>query len=635
MSTAERVNPTPEALYAKKWPIFGVMMIGWAMSLLDVSIVNIAIPELQQDMSTDIETAAWVVNSYNIAFGVVLIAMGRLADQFGRKRMFILGMAVFTISSAACAAAWTVESLIIFRIFQGIGAGMLAPLGFAMTAMVFPPPERGKGLALIAVVALVMSAVGPVLGGVLIEEATWHWIFIINVPFGIIGILLCLRVWPETWDLNAPRQVDYLGMTLLGLGSLCAAYGLTEANDRGWDDALILFLLQASIFLFVGFFASQRFGKYPMMTHGLMENKQFLGANGAMFVFAMGALGSLLLLSLVFLNLWGYDPIEAGLAIAPVPLAGLLVWPIVGRAADTREPRQIARPALVLGALGLIWISFLPSVADGSEDYLKVLPGLLMFGIGVGMTFPAINVGAMGSVQGQELGLASGLLNTSRQVGVGLGVALLVAALVSVGEDRFDWAKEELKDVNDVAELPPDLALGLMSRSFADFGGQTDRRFDKGPGFDQISGRIAADAAAQTYGWAFRIAAVFLLLAIPLSRGMTRTPQQAMREAMEAAKRAAAGRPPPAEGAAAAESPVPRDPRPQGPSPPRRRPPPACPRPRVRLSSTFRRAARCARSAAGGARRAGSRSSRARWRDSGASSTRWATGTENRGRLGP
>jgi EmrB/QacA subfamily drug resistance transporter len=545
VSPKERVNPPAELLYSRKWGIFGVMMIGWAMSLLDVSIVNIAVPELQHDLSTDIETASWVVNAYNIAFGVVLIAMGRLADQFGRKRMFIIGMVIFTVASAACAAAWTVESLIIFRILQGIGAGTLAPLGFAMTAMVFPPPERGKGLALIAVVALVASALGPVLGGVLIEAATWHWIFIINVPIGIAGIVLCLRIWPETWDLSAPRQVDFIGMALLGLGGFCAAYGLTEANDRGWDDGLILFLLQASIFLFVGFFASQRFGKYPMMTRGLMENKQFLGANGAMFVFAMGALGALLLLSLVFINLWGYEPIEAGLALAPVPLAGLLVWPIVGRAADKRQPRQIARPALLLGALGLVWISFLPSVADSSTDYLVVLPGLLMFGIGVGMTFPAINVGAMGSVQGQELGLASGVLNTSRQVGVGLGIALLVAALTSVGEDRFDWAREEIDDVNDIAELPPQMAQGLMARSFLDFAGQTSVRFDKGPGFDEISGRIAADAAAQTYGWAFRIAALFLLLAIPLSRGMTRTPQQAMAEAMAAAKRAAAGRPPP------------------------------------------------------------------------------------------
>jgi len=329
-------------------------------------------------------------------------------------------------------------------------------------------------------------------------------------------------------------------MTLLGLGGFCAAYGLTEANSRGWDDALVLFLLQAAVFLFIGFFASQRFGKYPMLTHGLMENKQFLGANGAMFVFAMGALGSLFLLALVFINLWGYEPIEAGLAVAVVPLAGLLVWPVVGRAADRRQPRHIARPALLLGAAGLVYISFLPSTAETSGDYLVLLPGLLMFGVAVGLAFPAINVGAMGSVQGQELGLASGLLNTSRQVGVGFGIALLVAALTTAGDDRVEWAQEELHDANELAELPPEMAAGLMMRSFADFAGQTHARFDKGPGFDQIAGRIAADAAAQTFGWAFRVAAVFLLLAIPLCGGMVRTPAQAMAEAMAAAKARAA-----------------------------------------------------------------------------------------------
>jgi MFS family permease len=166
-----RSNPAPELLYSKKWPIFGVMMIAWFMSLLDVSIVNIAIPELQKELSTDIETTTWVANAYNISFGVVLVAMGRLADQFGRKRLFLIGLAIFTVSSALCAAAWTVESLIIFRIFQGIGAGTLAPLGFAMTVLVFPPPQRGRGLALIAVVALVATALGPVLGGVLLEIA--------------------------------------------------------------------------------------------------------------------------------------------------------------------------------------------------------------------------------------------------------------------------------------------------------------------------------------------------------------------------------------------------------------------------------------------------------------------------------
>ena len=195
---AERVNPPAEFLYANKWRIFGVMMIGWAMSLLDISIVNISIPELQDEMSTDIATVTWVINAYNIVFAVLLVSMGRLADQFGRKRFFILGLAVFTIGSGLCAAAWSVEWLIVFRVIQGAGAGILAPLGFAITVLVFPPEHRGRGLALIAVVALVSSALGPVIGGTLVEIASWHWIFLINIPFGIVGILLCLRWWPET-----------------------------------------------------------------------------------------------------------------------------------------------------------------------------------------------------------------------------------------------------------------------------------------------------------------------------------------------------------------------------------------------------------------------------------------------------
>jgi EmrB/QacA subfamily drug resistance transporter len=540
----QRVNPPAEELYARKWPIFGVMMIGWAMTLLDVSIVNITVPELQHDLSTDVDTVSWVVNAYNITFGVILVATGRLADQFGRRRFFVLGLSVFTIGSALCALAWTVEALIVFRIIQGLGAGILAPLGFAMTALVFPPRQRGMGLALIAVVALVSTALGPVIGGVLVEFASWHWIFIINIPIGIVGVLLARRVWPETWDLTAPRQVDIVGMLLLGLSGFCAAYGLVEANSRGWDDGLILFLLQASIFLGIAFFFSQRFGKAPMLTHGLMENKQFLGANGAMLLFAMGALGALFLLALVFVNLWGYSQLEAGLALAPVPLMGLVVWPIVGRAADRKEPRQIAVPALAVMAVGLLAFSFMPSTAEDTLDYLMVLPALLLIGTGMGMCFPSINVGAMGSVTGQELGLASGLLNTSRQIGAGLGIALLVAVMAAVGTERLEWAREELRDeLNDVYELPAPLAGGLLLQTFGDRAGLTEQRLRLGPGFDEEVARLSSRATRTAYAWGFRGAAVFVLLAIPLAKTMRRNPAQA-----RAAQAAAAGAAPPPPG---------------------------------------------------------------------------------------
>jgi EmrB/QacA subfamily drug resistance transporter len=536
----KRVNPPPEELYARKWRIFGVMMIAWSMALLDISIVNITVPELQRDLDTDVDTVSWVVNAYNISFAVLLVSMGRLADQFGRRRFFVIGLSVFTVGSGLCAAAWTVEALIGFRVIQGIGAGIVAPLGFAMTALVFPPRQRGLGLALIAVVALVSSAVGPVLGGVIVEVANWHWIFLINVPIGIVGVLLALRVWPETWDLTASRRVDWLGMTLLGLSGFSAAYALVEANSRGWDDGLILFLLQGSVLLGIAFFLSQRHGKDPMLTPALMENRQFLGANGAMLLFAMGALGALFLLALVFVDLWGYSQLEAALALTPVPLCGLLVWPVVGRAADRKQPRQIAVPALALMGIGMIAFSFMPSTAESSWDYVMMLPALALIGVGMGMVFPSINVGAMGAVMGQELGLASGILNTSRQVGAGLGIALLVAVLAVVSNERVGWAQDELKDeINDTYELPPAMATGIFMHSLGDRLGRTNARLDAGPGFDEEVGRLASSAARTAYAWGFRAAGLLVFLAIPLARSMRRNPAQA--RAAQAAAAAGGG----------------------------------------------------------------------------------------------
>ena len=508
----ERVNPTSEFLYEHKWRIFGVMMIGWAMSLLDISIVNISIPELQDEMSTDVGTVTWVINAYNITFAILLVSMGRLADQFGRKKFFILGLTVFTIGSALCAAAWSVEWLIVFRIIQGAGAGILAPLGFAMTVLVFPPQQRGFGLALIAVVALVSSAAGPVIGGAVIEIASWHWIFLINIPFGILGVILAWRWWPETWDLSAVgKQVDVRGMLLLGGAVLFLTMALIEANPFGGDLPLWLSLMQGAILLGVLFFWWERRAPDPMITPGLLANKQFRNANIAMLFFAAGAIGSLLLLSLVFVNLWGYTELEAALAILPIPLCGLMAWPFVGKAADTRPPGELAKPALILLGVGMLWVSFLPATSDDAWAYIRILPGLLMIGAGMGIGFPSLNVGAMGAVTGQDLGLASGVLNTARQLGAAIGVAVLIATFGGALHAHMSWfADDEIEDIV----------------------------------------RQTAGSAREGFAWAFRQAAILVLSALPLIGALRRTPAQARAEAMAAA---AGQGPPPGDGAGTAE----------------------------------------------------------------------------------
>jgi EmrB/QacA subfamily drug resistance transporter len=545
---AERRNPPAEFLHAHKWRIFGVMMIGWAMSLLDVSIVNITIPTLEDELSTDISTVTWVINAYNIVFAVLLVSMGRLADQFGRKRFFMIGMAVFTMGSALCAISWSVEWLVGFRVIQGVGAGILAPLGFAITVLVFPPHQRGRGLALIAVIALVSSALGPVLGGVLIEVASWEWIFLINIPFGILGILLAWRWWPETWDLTAGREVDVRGMVLLGLAVFCLTVALVEANPFEGDLALWLSLMQAAILLGAAFVWWERRAPQPMITPGLFSNKQFRNANIGMLLFGAGAIGALLLLSLLFTNLWGYEPIEAALALAVVPLCGLLAWPFVGRAADRRAPGELAKPALVLMAVGLLIVSFMPSTAGDAWAYLRILPGLILIGIGMGIGFPALNVGAMGAVSGPEVGLASGVLNTSRQLGAAIGVAVLVATFGGALSAHMSWfADDEIDDIVGEWEIPRPEAALVVQATLHDYTGGTSERFEAKPGFDEEIIRQTAGSAREGFAWAFRHAAILILSALPLMGALRRTPAQAQAEFMAKMKAQREGAAPPAD----------------------------------------------------------------------------------------
>ena len=548
-----RRNPPTEWLYAHRNRIFGVMMIGWFMSLMDVSIVNITIPELEHEFETSLTTVSWVANAYNISFAVLLITAGRLADQFGRKKFFILGLTIFTIASALCAISWDIGWLIGFRALQGVGAGLMAPLGFAITALIFPPQMRGRGLAMIAVVALAASGLGPVLGGVLVEFASWEWIFIINVPLGIVGVILAIRWWPETYDLTAGRRVDWLGTVLLTASVGLFIYGLIEANTRGWDDAAVLFFLQISIVLAIGFVLWQRYSRVAMIPRALQRNAQFLSANMAMFLLGAGALGALFLLSITLVNLWGYSQLEAALALLPIGACGMIMWPIVGRGADHLAPYRLAMPALLSMVLGMVWFSFLPSTYESQLDYFIVLPGILLFGLGVGTAFPAINVGGMGAAIGPELGVASGVINTSRQIGAAFGIAVLIAVFTTTAGWYHDAKVDEIEDTSYVWAIPNPVAHGLVAKNLAEFAGAIPREEHAPVGYDRWLRRESAGIARDGIAWAFRGAALLMLLAMPFARRLTRTPEEvraiamrAMAAARAAAAAAAGGEPEPA-----------------------------------------------------------------------------------------
>ena len=522
-----RRNPPRYELYRRKWTIFAVTIVGLFMALIDVTIVNISIPTLGRELHAGVSTVSWVLNAYNIMFAVVLVSMGRLADQFGRRRFFVIGLSIFTFGSLLCAVAPTIHALIGFRVIQALGAGTLAPLALAITAMIFPPEQRGLGLSLLAVVANSAAAVGPLLGGVLVEYASWHWIFLINVPIGIVGVLWAMRVMPETYDLSASRKVDLVGMVLLGgsVGSL--TYGLVEGNNRGWGSPVIVALLAASAVLAIGFALSQRFGRNPMLTRSLIRNRQFMGASGAFVLFAMGVIGVLFLVVIAFQTMWGYSSLHAALATLPIPLFGLLVAPIVGRNADRLSPRATGVVALVVMSAGLVWLSFIPA----SPDYLKILAPLTLIGLGMGTAFPSINVGAMGAVSGQELGLGSGIVNMSRQVGFALGIAVLVAVFAGTFPAHERAQRARADNFAHALGVHERSRHYLIERSFQDPNSDDFKPFFPQSSTGKAVRSIAADALRDSFKDAFLVGAFCVLCAIPLALTMRRNPAQAQAQA--------------------------------------------------------------------------------------------------------
>jgi EmrB/QacA subfamily drug resistance transporter len=504
-------SPTSEYLYANRWRIWGVVMIGLFMALIDVTIVNISIPQLQRDLDAPVDTVSWVLNAYNIVFAVLLVSMGRLADQFGRRRFFLIGMAIFTVGSLMCALSWSSGALIASRAVQAVGAATLAPLALATTTLVFPPAQRGLGLALMAVVANAAAALGPPIGGVLVEfagwpwDAGWHWIFLINVPIGVLGIALALRVMPETRDPHAGTNVDWWGMVTVGAAIFCLTFGLVEANHRGWGSPLIVALFAGAVVFTAAFALTQRYGRFPMLTRALVRNNQFMGASTTLLLFGIGMMGALFLVVLAFVNLWEYSALEAALAITPVAVMAMLVSPVVGRLSDRVPPRTFAVPALLVMAAALFALSTLPAEPSLGAAIWR----LALLGVGVGGAFPAVTIGSMGAIRGQELGLGSGIVNMARQVGFALGIAIFVAVFTGTIDDQRAQARER------IAALPA-RATPAASRE------------------------IFREEARDAYGTTFFVGGVVILIAIPFSLTMRRRPADVHRGS-EAVAAGAAG----------------------------------------------------------------------------------------------
>jgi EmrB/QacA subfamily drug resistance transporter len=401
-----------------------VLCTGMLMIILDGTIVNVALPSIQEDLGFSQSSLAWVVNAYLIPFGGLLLLAGRLGDLIGRKRMFTSGLILFVAASALCGMAQTQAMLIGARFLQGVGGALTSAVILGMIVTMFPEQrEQAKAIGVYSFVASAGASLGLLLGGVLTEALSWHWIFFVNLPIGIAAGVLASRLVESDEGIGIREGADVPGAVLITSSLMLGVYTIVEAATRGWGSTTTLVLGAVSLALMAGFVARQHTAATPLVPLRIFRSRNVTGANVVQILMVAGLFGMFFLGALYLQGVQGYSPIEVGLAFLPV---ALLIGAVSLRVADKVILRFGGRATLVAGLsfvlVGLLLFTRAPLEANYVID---VLPTMILFGLGAGLSFPAMVSLAMSGATPADAGLASGLVNTTQQVGGALGLAVL------------------------------------------------------------------------------------------------------------------------------------------------------------------------------------------------------------------
>jgi EmrB/QacA subfamily drug resistance transporter len=423
-----------------RWLALVVLCVGMLMIILDSTIVNVALPSIQADLDFSQSALAWVVNAYLIAFGGLLLLAGRLGDLIGRRRIFLAGLTVFTIASLACGLAPSKETLIVARFIQGIGGAMTSAVILGMIVTMFHEPrEQAKAIGVYSFIASAGASIGLLLGGVLTQAINWHWIFFVNVPIGLLTGLFALRLVRDNEGLGLRTGADALGALLVTGALMLGVYTILEAGGRGWTSLHTLGFGAAALALLVGFVARESTTPNPLVPLSIFRSRNISGANAIQALMVAGLFGMFFMGVLYLQRVLGFDAIQTGLAFLPVSvLIGALSLGVSARLNARFGARATLLAGLTLIAVGLAYFARVPT--DGSY-VVDVLPVMLLFGAGAGLSFPSLMTLAMSGVTPSESGLASGLVNTTLQVGGAVGLAVLATlatsrsdALLAAGE---------------------------------------------------------------------------------------------------------------------------------------------------------------------------------------------------------
>jgi EmrB/QacA subfamily drug resistance transporter len=410
-----------------RW-VLALTSTAYFMVVLDALVVITALPQMQRDLHADLASLQWTVNSYGIAFAAGIITAAALGDRFGRRRVFNLGLMLFTLSSAACALAPDIAALVVARTVQGLGAAVVLPLSLTILTTAYPPQRRGLIVGVYGGLAGLAVAAGPIVGGVVAERLDWHWIFWLNVPIGLAAVALGTRLLPESR--GAAERLDPVGVALVSTGVIGLVWALVRANDVGWSSPEILGTLLAGTILLVAFVAWEQHVPAPMVPMRLFRSRAFALGNVTTFLMSGATFAAAFLIIQEFQFARGYSPISTGVRLLPFFATPMVVSPLAGTLSDRIGRRPIMVTGLALQAAGYAWVAMRSSLATSWVDQVLAL---LVAGIGISMALPTVPTTVLNAVRPAEMGKASGVNYMAQRFGAVFSIAIASAVFAAHG----------------------------------------------------------------------------------------------------------------------------------------------------------------------------------------------------------
>lgn len=406
----------------RKWWTLIAVSIGIFMLLLDITVVNVALPDIQRALHSSFQDLQWVVDAYSLTLAALLLTSGSLADRLGRRAVFTAGLVVFTASSAVCGLSTSALMLNLARGVQGIGGAMMFATSLALVAQAFHGRERGIAFGVFGAVTGAAVAIGPLIGGLLTTGIGWEWIFFVNVPIGIVGVILTLSQVEESRDPRA-GGIDWPGLLTFSASLFLLVFALVRGNDKGWGSTQIVAFLVAAALLMAAFVVIELRREQPMLDLSLFRRPAFTGASLVAFSISASIFSMFLYLTLYIQNVLGFTPLQAGLRFLPITLLSFAVAPFAGKLSVKVPVRLLLGTGLLLVSIGL----FAMTAVDATSGWTTLIPGFILAGAGIGMINPPLASTAIGVVPPQRSGMASGINSTFRQVGIATGIAGLGA----------------------------------------------------------------------------------------------------------------------------------------------------------------------------------------------------------------